>query len=181
MHKKLLLIGSVLLVVVALATLGSSLGRHPAAAPPPGAGATRDADATLHAHGASLRVGTVTWRVLNSDTSHRIGNQYLAATATGVYLIVEVAATNSTSRPVTVHSDQVKLEASGNEYRPDPGSLTALELGGHRTLSLADLDPTVTATGWIAFDVPPQVIHSDPRVCFGGLGIGAASGCIAAA
>ncbi len=115
---------------------------------------------------ASVTVDAVTWRILNSDTTRRIENQYLGSTAKGIYLIMKIAATNGTGRWLSLSNDQVELEVKGTEYLPDASALNALELGGRNTLPAADLGPTTTATGWVAFDVAPTALRSHPQLCF---------------
>jgi hypothetical protein len=127
----------------------------------------------------SVTVDAVTWRVLSSHTARHIENQYLGSTATGIYLIVNIAATNRSNQPLSLSNNQAELKVKGTEYLPDPSALNALELAGRSTLSLTDLGPANTATGWVAFDVAPSAISSNPRLCFHGIGVAGAQECVA--
>jgi len=128
----------------------------------------------------SVTVDAVTYRILSSDTTRRIENQYLASTAKGIYLIMKLAATNGTGHWVSLSNDQAELEVKGTEYLPDASAINALELGGRNTLPASELGPTTTATGWVAFDVAPTALRSNPRLCFHEVGLSAVQGCIVA-
>jgi hypothetical protein len=132
------------------------------------------------ASSASVTVDSVTWRVLNSGTTRRIENQYLGSTAKGIYLIMKIAATNGSGQWVNLSSDQAELEVNGADYLPDTSALNALELGGRSTLPATGLGPATTATGWVAFDVAPTALRSDPKLCFHEVGLAAVRGCVAA-
>jgi hypothetical protein len=121
--------------------------------------------------GASMRVGALTWRVISAHASRQIKNQYLDATASGVYLIFELTATNATSRPAVPTSDQVTLRIGGVEYSPDPSSRTALELAGEKAVPTVALAARLTTTGWIAFDVGSGALGRPALVCFTDLSI----------
>jgi Domain of unknown function (DUF4352) len=133
---------------------------------------------------ASVSADSVTWQILSSHTTRRIENEYLpASTAHGVYLIMDVTATNGTSSVVNLANDHLDLDLGGTEYPLDATALSSLELAGHKALSGATLDPEGTAQGWLVFDVPPAAIRSTPRLCLGTQAIGAArtpaaAGCV---
>jgi hypothetical protein len=182
----MLLAGLVLLTGVVV--VGSSLGRHR-----PGsdsASSVRSGAAAAGSNGrngeraaagsTSASAGPMTWRVVSFYTAHRIRNQYLDTTARGIYMIVKIAATNGTSRPMAFGADQVRFEAGGTDYAPDPDSVASLELGGHPELSASALGPAATTTGWVAFDVPPSAISPSSQVCFGDRRFTPIPGCIAA-
>jgi len=188
MNRAMLLVGS--LVLAGVVAVAAGLGNHTTASGSKSSPSAR-ADATaprpdggslngtrLVEAGASLRSATTTWRILSSYTAHRIENEYLDTTASGIYMIVKIAATNSTDRPLALSADQVSFEAGGTQYAPDPDSVAALELGGHRGLAIPLLPPDATTTGWVAFDVPPGAISSESEVCFRSRGFGTAAGCI---
>jgi len=176
MNRLMLLVGSGILV--GLVGVGLSLTHHQAPTPPVSVPGGSDAIALPSGEtsvgrirpvvpGASSQGGTLTWHVLSSHTAHRIRNQYFDSIASGIYVIEEIAATNGTSQSIALVAGQIALEAGGRRYAPDPKSVAGLELEGHRGLSVGDLGPAATTTGWIAFDVPPSAIRSGSQVCFG--------------
>jgi hypothetical protein len=111
--------------------------------------------------------GRMKWQVLTSYTSHRIQNAYVPSTAHGIYVIMNVAATNEASREVMLDSDQIELALGGRRYDLDPHGLSALELAGHGLLAGARFGPAGTATGWVVFDVPPGAATSAAELCLG--------------
>lgn len=128
---------------------------------------------------ARMRVGPLTWRVVSAHRSRRIQNEYLDATAVGVYLILELAATNDTGGAVLPGSDRVSLKIGRVDYRPDPTSLGSLELAGLKSIPETALGPARTTSGWIAFDVPLSVGDSPAAVCFDELATGSGERCLA--
>jgi len=114
---------------------------------------------------AAVAPSSVSWHILASRTTRQIQNEYLPpSTASGIFLIMDVAATNATRDVVTLHDDQVALDIDGSEYPLDSAALSALELAGHKALS-GTLGPEATAAGWVVFDVPRAAIAARPRLC----------------
>jgi Domain of unknown function (DUF4352) len=183
MSKWLILFGAVLLAAVL--AIGWTDGRTTAASSAASVQATQassTASGQLPIGGKALPIkatrqvetGALTWQILSSATSQLIKNQYLPATAKGLFLILDVAATDSGEAPVLLNGNHIELKLGGAEYAPDSAGDTALNLGGHKLLSDVDLDAGATATGWIAFDIPATADVSSPELC---LGAGAASSC----
>jgi hypothetical protein len=128
---------------------------------------------------ASSPGGAMTMRVLSSYTARRIESQYLDSTASGVYVVVKIVATNRSGRPLTPSDDEVSFKANRSEYPPDTRPLAALELGGHPELSVVGLRPAATTSGWVAFDVPRYTRRAGSEVCVGPHGLGRVTECIA--
>lgn len=138
-----------LVIMVGLATVGANLVSHSPTSRP------------------GLHGGELTMRILRSYTARQIGNQYLESTAHGIYVIVNMAATNGTRRPLSLDVDKLMLKAGNAEYEQDPRSVAALELGGRPGLYVFNLRPTATTSGWLAFDVPSMTLQSSSEVCVG--------------
>jgi hypothetical protein len=115
--------------------------------------------------------------VLRSYTTRAIKNQYVPSTAHGVYLVMDVTATNTTGHAVTFDGGQISLSLDGTRYAPSPDALTALDLTGHSTFAENDLEPSASASGWVAFDVPSGVLTSTAQLCLVQRGAGAAPVC----
>jgi len=113
--------------------------------------------------------------VLSSYTAHRIQNEYLPATASGVYLIMDVSATNGASQVVKLTNVQLKVDLGGAKYPPDAHGLSALELSGHGLLTGSNLAPASTRSGWLVFDVPPAAAKATPQLCLDLPQLGAAA------
>jgi Domain of unknown function (DUF4352) len=157
--KKLTVIGAVMLLldVVAAAGWAASRSSHASAA-------GRTASSTGDASG---QAGSLSLRILRSYTSRQIKNAYVPVTAKGIYVIMDVAATNNGARVATLSGGGIKLELGGVKYALASGGVQGLELAGHKTLPGATVGPGTTASGWVAFDVPPKSAASVPELCFG--------------
>lgn len=164
----LVLTTGVLLLAAAIgvgAWTGGGQSGSPSAASTAARGATRSERGPLRrvaAAGLSLRV-------VGSSTATRIVNEYLPPVeASGVFVLVEVAASNATGETAALAGDELGLRLGGVRYPVDAAALAALELAGHRALAGADLAPGATTSGWLVFDVPTAAAGSTPEVCLSG-------------
>lgn len=165
MAKRLFLIGSVLLAAVAAAAFVVAPGHKASTSDVIGSSTSPDGS---HAHvvaGGRAFSGPLALHVLRSYTTHRIKNQYVPSTAHGVYLVMDVAATNTTGHTVTFDGGQISLNLDGTRYAPSADALTALDLTGHTTFAEDDLGPSASATGWVVFDVPAGSVASSLELC----------------
>jgi Domain of unknown function (DUF4352) len=159
--------GVLLLAVVA--GVGALVGVGPSARPAAVATSAGSAIVASGSERGTLRrldsAGT-TLRVLSSSTTTRIVNAYLPPLqATGVFLLLDLAATNTSDDPASLASGELGLWLGGVRYPVDSAALAALELAGHRTLAGAELAPGAATSGWLVFDVPAQAAGDTPQVC----------------
>jgi hypothetical protein len=150
--KRMVLVG---VAVVVVALVGASLESN----------ATNPASALSTPRGTALEMRGLVWRIVSAQTARRIVNQYVPATARGIFVILDVRATNATRHIVSLEDDQLKLALGRSVYPVDTSAVAALELAGHRTLPHTDLGPRVTSSGWIAFDVAPTATKSRAQLC----------------
>jgi hypothetical protein len=176
-----------LLMLVVVGTVGWLVSRDTPASRFAGRAAAGPASSSPSTSGrapAGVIPDSLRWHILSSHTTRRIENEYLPpSTAHGVYLIMDVAATNGTSGSVRLDDDQLGLDLDGTEYPLDAAALSSLELAGHKALSGTTLAPEATTEGWLVFDVPRTAITSTARLCLGVRAVGAprstaAAGCI---
>jgi hypothetical protein len=179
MGKRAIAAGGLLLaVVVAVAVALGGRTSTPGALSPPRAPAPSVPAATLPAPTvttstpaphmrATHRVVAdgLAWRIRSSTTTHVIQNEYLPATATGVYLVLDVAATNDGERALVLDPSQLRLELAGSSYAVSASALTALELAGRVTFPATTLAPGASAAGTLVFDVPPAAAGAAPELC----------------
>jgi hypothetical protein len=171
--RRLVIAGLFTLVVVAAVGWSVSRDRH-ASTSPKAASVTSVAAPRPHAAsaggvsrpsaGGRVSAATVTWQIRRVYTTHRIENEYLPSTASGIYLVMDVVVKNDTNDVVTLDSDHVHLLLDETDYPLDPVALSALELAGHKALS-GTLGPAGTASGWVVFDVAPSTNTSTPHLC----------------
>ncbi len=160
MPRRIFLVGSVLLVAVATTAVLTNSGNGPAAksgssaASVVGSSTSPDGTSSGVQAGARAIADPLTLHILSSYTTHQIKNEYVPSVAQGVYLVVDVSATNTTGHAVAFDGGQISLEIDGTRYTPSADALTALDVSGHATFAEDDLEPSASTSGWVAFDVP---------------------------
>ncbi|WP_442603880.1 DUF4352 domain-containing protein [Paenibacillus sp. KN14-4R] len=92
------------------------------------------------------------------ETSQTIGdNQFATAKAQGTFKIVKITLTNNQKDAITIDSNNFKLiDDQSREYGHSTESLLALQSSKVKKESffLTKLNPGLSATGYIAYDVP---------------------------
>lgn len=129
----------------------------------------------------SVEVDTLRWRLGDASTMRTIGDQRygLGEEANGIFVVTELSVANNKSESVTLTSDTVSLVAGDSTYEADGNAESALIGAGEKTFFFEDIGPGITATGKVAFDVPPSVLRKKPQLRFNELGFGDTHGYIA--
>ncbi len=179
MPKKILLLGSVLLAAFAAATFLVQPSHSPSAAGSSDVvGSSTSPDGgTAHVQAGPAIANPLSLHVLRSYTTHDIKNEYVPSTAHGIFLVMDISATNMTGHAVTFDGGQIRLSLGGTRYRASPAALTALDLTGHTTFSENNLEPSASTSGWVAFDVPAGALASSPHLCLDERGPGGTPVC----
>lgn len=107
--------------------------------------------------GDTLKVGGVEFKVNGVSTSKNVGGQ-LGVNSKGTFLIVDVTVTNKGSKAITVDSTFFKLVAGSKEYEAD--SAAGVYANESRDFFLQQVNPDVTTTGKVVFDVTDDVIKN---------------------
>ena len=97
-----------------------------------------------------IKVGAV-------ETMSEVGGEYTKETAQGIFKIVEVSLTNNQKDAITVDANSFKLaDDKGREftYSSDAQISYDMENGGKMDFFLKSLNPGLTITGKIIFDIP---------------------------
>lgn len=169
MPKRVFLVGAVLLAAVA-ATAVLTAPNHSATGSNStvgvvGSSTSPDGTPTGVQAGSRALEDPLSLHILRSYTTHEIKNEYVPSTAHGVYLVVDVSATNTTHHAVTFDGGQISLEIDGVRYVPSADALTALDVSGRTTFAEDELEPATSSSGWVAFDVPAAALASSPQLC----------------
>lgn len=129
----------------------------------------------------SVEVDTIRWELVKARTAKTIGDQQygLGSKANGIYVIVDLRATNNKNESVTLTSEAVNLVVGEKTYSSDTNAEIALSGSGGNTFLFEDLDPGVTLKGSTAFDVDPSVLQHHSELRFNELGFGETHGYIA--
>jgi Domain of unknown function (DUF4352) len=165
MSKRLFFLGSVLLLAVAVTAVLTRPGGTSSTSSVVRSSTSPDGTPGGLRAGSRAIADPLSLHILHSYTTRQIKNEYVPSTAHGVYLVIDVAATNTTHHLVTFDGGQFSLEIDGTRYIPSTDALTALDVSGHTTFAEDDLEPSASASGWVAFDVPAGALASSPRLC----------------
>lgn len=174
MPKKIMLLGTVLLAAFAAAAFVVEPGHTPSIAGDTsivGSSTSPDGSKT-HIQAGRAIADPLSLRVLHSYTTHDIKNEYVPSTARGIYLVMDVTATNRSEHAVALDSGQIRLTLGGRRYKVSADALTALDLTGHTTFSASSLLPSASVSGWVAFDVPAGALAERPQLCLDERGAG---------
>ncbi|MFD3450110.1 DUF4352 domain-containing protein [Microbacteriaceae bacterium 4G12] len=124
-----------------------------------GGGGSTDKDttkqgSTLSKEGVSSNVKIT---VGNIETADSVGSDLVAEKAQGVFKILEITLTNNQKDAITVDANSFKLvDNQGREFTYSTQGQTALDVanGGTVDFFLKQLNPGLTQTGKIIFDIP---------------------------
>ncbi len=111
-------------------------------------------EAPLSKEGVSSDVAIKIGAVETKDT---VGNDYVNEKAQGIFKVVEVSLTNNQKDAITIDANSFKLvDDKGREftYSTEAQTALAMENGGNMDFFLKKLNPGLTQTGKIVFDVP---------------------------
>jgi hypothetical protein len=110
-----------------------------------------------HEIGETFTVGSgdqqVTYTVDSVDTADSVGSDALEEEADGEFVIIELTMENAGSESFDVSNRHVKIvDSQGREYEPDSDALLAVE----NPIIFEQLDPGISKTFTVVFDVPPD-------------------------
>ncbi|BBH24704.1 hypothetical protein Back11_60490 [Paenibacillus baekrokdamisoli] len=125
--------------------------------------AKADADAKAKAEeeakiakiGDTLQVGDDLFRVNSIQTKQTIGDKFMSQTASGTYLIVDVTLKNGEKKAITTNSSFFKLVVGDVEYEAD--AVADFYVNGKHSMFLQKINPGITYTAKVAFDIPTEV------------------------
>lgn len=100
----------------------------------------------------------VTIKVGPVETREKVGNEFINQAAQGVFKVVEVSLTNNQKDAITINGTSFKLvDDKGREFTYSTDGQTAFDIGennGDSKFFLQSLNPGLTMTGKIVFDIP---------------------------
>ena len=117
------------------------------------------------APGEEAALGGVTFRLVEAlPLTTTLGSEPLAARAGGAFLVLYLEVTNDRDEPVELReTDFVLQDGAGNEYGASPEGAFARRaaMPEERPLGGLTLPPGAAATGYLVFDVGPEVEVED--------------------
>ncbi|ABS23160.1 MULTISPECIES: DUF4352 domain-containing protein [Bacillus cereus group] len=91
------------------------------------------------------------------ETLESVGNQYVNEKAQGIFKVVELSITNNQKDAITIDANSFKLvDDQDREFKYSTQAQTSFDVanGGKSDFFLKQLNPGLTQTGKIVFDVP---------------------------
>ncbi len=102
-----------------------------------------------------INVGNFTYSVDNVNFYRSVGNYFVKRNADGVFLVVSLRVMNRDNTEHSLDNSLFKLtDENGAEYEISIEGSTALELTGHQTLFMKQLNPNIWKDGFLIFEVP---------------------------
>ncbi len=108
--------------------------------------------------GEVFRVGQIAYRVDKVEVSNTVGGEYINSTAKGTYLLVTLTITNNSSDPLTISDSFFTILYNGKKYSAD--SAATIYADSKNSLWYDSINPDLTTTGVVAFDVSTEVANS---------------------
>ncbi|GAA0182088.1 hypothetical protein SH2C18_45260 [Clostridium sediminicola] len=142
-NKKLMMImGSIVGVILIIGIIGSVFTD----------GSERESISIHYSIGDFVEVGGLEYTVLSISVAESLENEYMNATAQGIYCIVEVNVKNNDKESRMIDTSLFKLiEEDGTEYTADYTAGDCIE--GNGDFFLNSLNPKFQQSGYIVFDV----------------------------
>ena len=113
------------------------------------------AEGKTGAVGVPIRNAGTTYTVTDAKTKDAIGSSFLREKAKGTFVIVGLELTNNKNETKTFMDANVKLVApDGDAYETSTDAAFSLK----DDLMLEDIQPDLTTSGHIGFDIPPAKV-----------------------
>lgn len=113
---------------------------------------------TIAKIGDTLNVGDVSYVVVSVETASQVGSEYLNSTANGIYLVVTLSVTNHSSESLTISDTFFKILSGDKTF--DADSTATLYADAENSFWYESLNPDLTMTGIVVFDVSEEVANS---------------------
>lgn len=114
----------------------------------------------VYSIGETVDVGDVTYVVNSVDSATNVGGEY-GQNSKGTYLLVNVTVTNNGDESLTVDNSLFKLLNDGKEY--DSDSAAGIYANDDSSFFLESVNPELSLTGNVVFDVSDTVINSESK------------------
>jgi hypothetical protein len=106
--------------------------------------------------GDKLTLKGTTYQVKKVETAKEVGDKYTGAKANGEFVIVDVSLTNEKDEPATILGDNLRIiGGNGSSYSTSDDALLAFS---DQTFLLEEIQPGVTETGKLVYDLPPAAV-----------------------
>lgn len=125
---------------------------------------TANEDEIIAKIGEKFDVGEVTYTVNSIDFKESVGGEYLSTDAQGVYLLVNITITNNSDKALSISDSFFKILNDGKTFESDSvATLYESTDSGTDAIWLQEINPDITLTGTVVFDVSQTVVESSTK------------------
>lgn len=126
---------------------------------------------TLYTVGDLVEVGNLSYNVLNVESTNEIAsdNQFIESAKTnGQFIIIEIEAFNNDKETRMVDSNMFKMaDDQGREFEPTSDIDVMMALDGAMDFFLQDINPGLSKTGKLVFELPADATSYSLEVSSG--------------
>jgi hypothetical protein len=108
--------------------------------------------AKVYGIGDSLQVGDVVFKVNEIKSTQYVGNEFLNKKTDQQFLMVNISVTNKGKETIQTDMDFFKLKGSGSTFEADSDATIYSNDGSE--FIYEDVNPGITTSGWVVFEVP---------------------------
>lgn len=116
-----------------------------------------EVEETIAGIGETVRVGDVEFTVNDITTATNVGGEW-GENSQGTYLLINTSVTNVGNEAITTDSSFFKLKVGDKTYEAD--STAGIYANEDADFFLVQVNPDLTATGYVVFDVSDSVLNS---------------------
>lgn len=103
--------------------------------------------------GEEVQVGNLVYKVEKVEKAQQVGNEFLNKKANGTFLVVTITVTNKDKESRMIDTSMFKLVQGNTKYDAD-SEATSLYANENNRFFLQNINPNISATGKIVFDIP---------------------------
>lgn len=125
----------------------------------------------VHAIGEKVEVGKLAYTVSNVETTNELksDNEYIEpATTDGQFVVIDIEAFNNDKETRMVDSSMFKIKDNqGREFEPTVETEVMMALGDFAHFFLQDINPGISKTGKLVFELPSDATSFSLEVSSG--------------
>lgn len=108
--------------------------------------------AKVYGVGDALKVGDVTFKVNEIKSAQQVGNEFLNKKTDQQFYMINISVTNNGKETIQTDESFFKLKGSGSTFEADSDATIYSNDDGE--FIYQDVNPGITSTGWVVFEVP---------------------------
>ncbi|MDN5293296.1 MAG: hypothetical protein PWQ91_1856 [Eubacteriales bacterium] len=114
---------------------------------------TAQQEEKIYKVGEEVQVGNLVYKVEKVEKTQQVGNDLLNKKANGTFLVVTITVTNKDKESRMIDTTMFKLVQGNTKYDAD-SEATSLYANENNRFFLQNINPNISATGKIVFDIP---------------------------